>query len=865
MREKYSISFFSAVINLRKPAFVFFLLFCGINMQAQEQPLYDELLIDLKIPRLGTFEVPVAIIDQEAYLAVSSLFEILQLKIDSNESGKIFSGYVIDPANSFRINSVTSQLEVKDEVIELQSDDYVITPTTFYLRTGIFEKLFGLQVIFNFRSLSAELQTSLELPVVKQMRLESMRSSINRVKGVIEPDTLIRRDYPFFRAGMLDWGLITTQQTRGDNDNRLNLGLGTMIAGGETNLRLNYSTNIPLTSRNQFYQWKLVNNNSTYFKQITAGKIFTRSTSSLFAPVVGIQFSNSPVMNRRSFGTYTLSEFTEPRWTVELYVNNVLIDYTVADASGFYSFDIPLVYGNTSVDLRFYGPYGEERSEERNINIPYNFIPKNELEYTLSAGIVEDDENRKFSRLNLNYGLSNGITIGGGVEYLNGIDSGEVMPFLNTSARLGSNLLFSGEYTYGVKAEALLSYRSGSNFQVDLNYTNYDSDQTAVNYNYLEERKITLSSPIRTKFFTAFSRFSVNQVILPTTQFTTGQFLLSGLLFGVSTNLTTFGLFNQNALKPTVYTTLSQTYRLPYQFLFSPQIQYEYGSGRLTNTVLEFERAIFKRGFFNIAYENNFRRDAHTFEIGLRYNFNFAQTSLTSRIGNRNSSFVQSAQGSLLFDRNTQKLSGTRRNSVGKAGVTIYPFLDYNANGKRDAMEPLVSGLKLKSKPGNLSYNKEKTIIQISDLQPYRELILEIDPSSLDNIAWKIENSRIAIETLPNHYRKLEIPINVLGELSGMVFLKDKNKIEGQGRILINIYNSEKIKVTSVLSEGDGYFSYLGLKPGNYIAKIDEEQLNQLGFTSNPGKFSFDIEISEFGDIVDNLEFIIEAKKEEDQ
>jgi hypothetical protein len=194
----------------------------------------------------------------------------------------------------------------------------------------------------------------------------------------------------------------------------------------------------------------------------------TRATSSLFAPVSGVQISNSPMQNRRSFGTYLLNDYTEPRWTVELFVNNVLVDFTQADASGFYSFEVPLMYGNTSVNLRFYGPWGEERIEERMINIPYNFVPKNEVEYTASAGIVENEEMQRFGRFNLNYGLSNAITIGGGVEYLSGVESGEVMPFVNSSMRLAQGLLFSGEYMYGVRGDALLSYRTPKNLQLDL-------------------------------------------------------------------------------------------------------------------------------------------------------------------------------------------------------------------------------------------------------------------------------------------------------------------------------------------------------------------------------------------------------------
>lgn len=841
-----------------KILFFFLLIFSISTTKAQNYPEYDELTVDVSIPKLGSMEIPIAIKDQEAYIGVKPLLDLLKLKINKSSDGKVLTGYIINPEDDFVINSQTLEIKRGEQVFQLSKKDFIITPTSFYLHSDFFDKVFSLDTQFNFRSLNIKLDTELELPVIKQQRLERMRTNLNYVKGVSEPDTIIKRNYPFFRAGMIDWGVITTQQTNGLNDNRFNLGFGTLLAGGETNVRLNYSTNVPFTSRNQFYQWRYVDNSNTLFKQVTAGKIFTRATSSLFAPVVGVQFTNTPVLNRKSFGSYTLSDFTEPRWTVELYVNNVLIDYTEADASGFYSFEVPLVYGNTSVDLRFFGPYGEERTEKRNIIIPYNFVPRNELEYTLSAGIVEDRENRKFSRFNLNYGLSNSITFGGGVEYLSDVLSGEVMPFINTSARITSNILFSGEYTYGVKAEGLLSYRNPGSFQIDLNYINYDKDQTAINFNYLEERKITFSSPIRTKFFNAFSRFSVNQIILPYTEFTTAEMLLTGVLFGVSTNLTTYGLFNERAKQPTVYSALSQTYRLPHQILFSPRLQYEYSSAEFTNLALEFERPFIKRGYINLGYENNFRSNAHTFEVGLRYAFDFSQTSITSRIGNRNSSFVQAAQGSLLYDSNNNQFLTNRRTSVGKAGLAIYPYLDLNSNGIKDEMEPGVAGVQLKNKSGYLTYNDDETVIRITDLQPYRDFMIEVEPTSLDNIAWRVENPKIAVETIPNQFQAINIPIIILGEVSGYVYFKDGNHVQGQGRIIVNILDENGTLVKSILTEDYGYFNYLGLKPGMYKAVIDPDQLKTLGYKAQPVENEFNIEVTKFGDIVDDIEFTLE-------
>jgi len=834
-------------------------LFSG-NFKSIAQEEYDEFPIELTVKKLGVTEIPVAIKDQEGYISVSDLFDYLNLKNDVGNTPAAISGFIINPVNSFIFDIPQSIIQYKEESYTISIDDYILTPTTFYLRSSLFGEIFGLNTKFNYRNLSIDLTTELELPKVKELRLESMRENLKDVKGLINPDTLMERKYPFFRAGMADWSVVTTQQTDGNNDNRLTLGLGTMIAGGETNILLNYSTKVPFTSKNQFYQWKYVNNNSNIFKQVTAGKIFTRATSSLFAPVVGVQFTNTPVSNRRSFGSYTLTDVTDPRWTIELYVNNVMIDFTEADASGFFSFEVPLMYGNTIVNLRFYGPYGEERTEERIINIPYNFIPKKELEYTLSAGIVENENNDRFSRFNLNYGLTNGFTIGGGVEYLSDIKSGEFMPFINSSIRIASGLLFSGEYMNGVKAEGLLSYRTPSNLQIDLNYINYYKDQTAINYNYLEERKISLSLPIRTKLFTAYSRFSINQIVLPTTKFTTAQLLMSGAVFGISTNLTTYGLYTARSNNPTIYSTLSQTYRLPYQLLLSPQIQYDFNDNSITNLILRLERPFLKRGFVNVGFENNFSRKSHIFEIGLRYNLNFAQTSLTSRIGNLNSTFVESARGSFLFDDQTGYVTTNDRSSVGKGAVTIIPFLDLNGNNKLDKMEPGVPGLEIANMGGSVTYNHDRTQLRIYDLQPYVNLILKIDALSLDNIAWNIEKPIIALETVPNQFKTIYIPVKVLGEVSGMVYIKDKNETKGQGRISINILNSSNKVVGDFLTEGDGYFTFLGLMPGNYKAVIDPKQLDNLGYSSSPSEIKFTVEVSEFGDIVDDLEFVLEKE-----
>jgi len=580
-------------------------LFCfllpAIPAQAQNENDYEEISILMNIQQLGTIEIPAIIRNQEIFLPVTDMFDVLKIKNTPSGRFDSVSGFFINQIASYFIDYPNSRIKYLGKVYELKPNDLVRTETNLYLRINYFGDIFGLECKFNFRSLTVNLTTQLELPVIKELRLEQIRNNMNRLKGKVKADTIIKRGYPVFHFGMTDWSVIGTQQIKGPADTMVNLGLGGIIAGGEANVFLNYSTSEPFTERQQQYLWRFANNDYHFLKQAIAGKINSQATSSIYAPVVGVQFTNTPTTYRLSFGTYTLADHTKPGWTVELYVNNALVNYTKADASGFFQFEVPMVYGNTEVKLRFYGPYGEETTSVKSISIPFNFLPAKEVEYTVSGGVVEDAAGSRFAKANLNYGLSRRLTIGGGIEYLSSVTSGNTMPFLNFSLRLASSLLITGEYTYGVRWKGIMSYRLRSNFQIDLNYIKYVPGQTAINFNYLEERKAILSYPVRGRNFSSYMRLTLDQIILPISQYTTAEFLLSGGFFGISTNFTTYALFSGSA-KPTVYSNLSLGYRLPKGFTLTPQTQYDYNLNRFISVKCELEKRIFRNGSVNASF-----------------------------------------------------------------------------------------------------------------------------------------------------------------------------------------------------------------------------------------------------------------------
>ncbi|MCD6598295.1 MAG: SPOR domain-containing protein, partial [Bacteroidales bacterium] len=853
-------------VNSIKFFIIFICLFTflpGITSFAQEETAYDEISVFLNVRNVGSGEIDAVIKGSEVYLPVTDLFDFLKIRNIPSPGLETITGFFINQEASYSIDRIKNQIQYGNKSFKLETGDLIRTETNLFLRSSFYGQIFGLNCIFDFRNLSVTVNTKLELPIIREMRQAEMRENLNRLKGEVKADTIIGRSYPMFHFGMADWSVIATEQINGQAETRLNLTLGAIIAGGETTVSLNYNSREPFTEKQQYYLWRRVNNDNKFVKQVMAGKVFTHATSSIFDPVVGVQVTNTPTTFRKSFGSYTLNDKTEPGWMVELYVNNVLVDFVKADAAGFYSFQVPLVYGNSLVRLKFYGPWGEERVSERNISIPFNFLPKKKLEYYVNAGIVEDTLFSRFSRSSVNYGLSRGVTIGAGYEYLSSVSSGPMMPFANASFRLAPNLLLSTEFTYGVRAKGSLSYRLRSNIQFDLNYTKYAKGQTAINFNYLEERKVAISVPIRIKKFSAYTRLTVNQLVLPTTLYTTGEWLLSGSLWGVSTNLTTYALFIGNT-SPTVYSNLALSFRFPGNITVTPQIQYGFTDNGLQTGRIRLEKRVIQNGYLNLSYEKSFMSDFYVGEIGFRYDFKFAQSGFSTRRTNKYTTLVQHARGSFISDRKTRYNTTDNRANVGKGGITVLPFIDINANGTRDAGEPKAYGLSLRASSGRIERIDNDTTIRIFNLEPYADCFIELEQSGFDNISWTLKNKTMSVAVDPNMLKLIEIPIYVVGEASGMVTI-DKGEGEplGLARVIVNFYNSDQKLSGRTLTEQDGYFSYFGLAPGTFTVRLDTAQMRKLSMISTPDSINFDITANIEGDFIDGLDFNIKMKSEE--
>ena len=724
--------------------------FIYVKNFAQETNQFEETSIFLNIPKLGIFEVPSFVREEVLYLPVSNLFTFLRINNTSSPNYDSVSGFFLHKEDVYLIDRGLNRIIYREKVYNLNPGDLIRTETSLYLRSNYFGMVFGLQCDFNFRTLTVTLITNLELPVIRELRMEQMRNNLRRIKEGLKADTTINRSYPIFHFGMADWTIAASQQIMGRNDLWLNLSLGSIIFGGEGNVTLRYNNYRPFNEKEQYYLWHHANNDHPILRQVMLGKISPLTISSVHEPLIGAMVTNTPTTFRRSFGTYTLSDHTEPGWLVELYVNSILVDYTKADASGFFTFEVPLVYGNSAILLRFYSPWGEERKTEKNISIPFNFLPPRKIEYTASIAMIEDRLNSRFARANFNYGLNRRITLGGGVEYNSSVIPGSTMPFVNFSVNLASSLLISAEYTYGVRIKSFLSYHFPWDLQLELNYIRYDKEQMAINPFPYEERKAMISMPFRSSNFSSQLKLTVDQFIYPHSKNLNAQLLFSSNFYGISANITTEGFF-YNSSYPFISSIFSFGFRLPARFILTPQVRLQYNPGRFLSFKAVLEKRLFTYGTFKTSYEYTFLGNFQNFQIGLQYNFSFAQTSLSTNFGNDHTLFVQTLNGSLMFDGKTHWAGTDNRTNVGRGALVISPFLDLNFNGKRELNEPKVTGLNVRIPGGGrIEENKRDSSIRVFNLEPFTSYFIETDPSSFENIAWQIKKPVISVAIDPN-------------------------------------------------------------------------------------------------------------------
>jgi hypothetical protein len=824
---------------------------------------YDEIPVTVSIEAYGSINLNVIYTeDNLLYINVEELFKKLKINCAVSLSGDSINGFTENESKPYLIDYNLRQIKTGNKIWNNRKG--VVKETgIIYLESSLFAETFGVTVTFNFRSLTCFLKSNFELPLIKELRIEKMRKNLSKVKGTIKADTVLNRNYHLFKFGMADWSFTTTQMPQTQTLNRFNLGIGGELFFGEADISYNYNSQFKFDNRQLNYQWRWIDNDKKFIKQAQAGKIYPGTISYINAPIIGGVIRNTPTTVRKATGYYTINEITEPNWAVELYINNQLVDYTTADPSGRYIFKVPIVYGYTTVKLKYYGPAGEERSEERTLNTAFSLMPSKEFEYGLTAGVLQDSLGSRMGKAEFNYGVNTSLTIGTGVEYLSSIPGNPAIPFAKITLQPFNKLVINGEYAHSVKTRVLVNYYFKRNAFLEIDYSRFKEGQLATPFNALRELKAKLFIPLQYKTVSGYATIDYSGLGYKSYNYKHATFIFSGYYKKFSATSTTVlnRLPQEDSYTISGRSALLFSFRLQKGLSIRPSATVNLNEKNILLYGAEIEKRI-KKGIFSISYQKNILYNDYTVGLGLKYDLKFMRTSLSSLISKHNVTTSQSAQGSLAFGSGNKYVHANQLSAAGKGGISLYPFLDINQNGIFDKGEHMVKLASVKVMSNNVIFNDKDSIIRIAGLYAFTRYNLQFNDRDLENISWRFKNHTYDVLIDPNQFKRIDIPVIAMGEVNGMVYMNANNLLNGIGRILIKIYEKNSaIPIAETLSEQDGYMQYLGLKPGEYTARVDAAQLNKLGLSATPLQISFTIKTTEEGDIAGPVNFIL--KKEE--
>ena len=863
---------------------VFLILLCPAKGQSDSE---NEVYLTFSHPSIGQFYLTAAIIEEVALLPLGELLNLFEIPAEQVIESRGLRGNFPTPKDYWEINPLTHEFTLGNTTVELADDLFLMGEWDLYLHPKILQAVFGLDFTFSMNTLSLSLKTSISLPVEDRKKRELARNkSLQYGKKADLPfaPLLYPRDRKMLRMGMIDYNLNHTS-TPGDQITQGLFNVGLEAFGGDMTGTLNVvRSNEGVKSSLNGLRWRYVlpaamePTKNAALTSISAGDIFSGGRSEV-GSMVGISLTNDPIVPRQVLDLFVIDGYTEPDSEVELLLGNQMADFTRADELGYYRFNTPINFGAQRIGIRIYTPQGKVIMEDRQIQIPFTFLPRGFVSYSVQAGVprigLDSLGSDLTARTNVAYGISNSLTARVGTDYNFNQNTGIPYSFVGLSARVFQQYLVNADIVPRRYAQADASVFFPNNTNITAQYKEYFQDSVFNIQNNIRDLSMNMFWPFR--LLGKQSGFRVGgtrmQGITRTRNSILGDFNTQvGRMvarFNFRGNLNEFhyseeqiGYTDFRGVVTSSFTyTLSRSPWVPVYvrgMFLRGQLTYNPFIKTPTNYGILFSQTLFKQGRFTLGYDHNLLVKRGRFQVGFLYDFNFIRTSTQFQKAGSSYGLMQSITGSMAYDPTGAIIHGNR-DQVNRAGVAVKLFIDENNNGIYDQYEYIVSAKAVRLDGfASTPLIGSDGILRFSQLQSYWTYRMEIDKNALPDPTLAPKQSTFSFVADPNHYRMIEVPLYRTGTIEGIV-----NRTNGNGELsavggLRLLLVGEDGKTETLRTFNDGGFYTYGLIPGKYTLSIDPQQLAYTKMIATTQTINIEVEATADGDYITGLDFYLE-------
>lgn len=605
---------------------------------------------------------------------------------------------------------------------------------------------------------------------------------------------------------------------------------------------------------------------------VEVGSVFTPSRELLGSSRMGrgLALGNYPTSFRTKFDAKSFRGNLPDGWSVELFIEKILVGYQLAKTDGLYEFlDIPLRFGLNEIRLVFHGPVGQRREEVHRLDVSASQLPKGALYYQAFA--IENEEGGHSIFMGADYGLGKSLSLNAGVF------RAREDALQATTAQIG----FQGFLPF-------LSFQGGFAGQRSGGRAAYGVLNTGWGFSTLTVRH-TETREFQGRDFSSTGR----QVLSRTGVNLQGSWTLNGWMpfqvglsdqrdrfkggglstqsrFSVGVSIMGWSIANalewRNAKGLSVAAESSRAGNLSValsanQLNFRGEVSYRLSDAtrrsRLERITTSAEFKSSARG----AYQAGITREVASHNTAIFASFGRMEGKMGLSLRAQYSSLDRLSATlrlsiSLVREPRTGAWATNAMSMADGGAVSAVAFLDGNGNGLQEPGEPLLEGVAFNQNGAKRPPLKEKKGVSlVGPLFRGNEAYLSVDTSSLEDPYMKPRTDVLAVLPRPGKVPQLSFALVVLGEVTGTVFLSDNGKRKEYPGISVELVNDQGMVVKSLASAYDGFFDFTEVPPGDYILRVSPADILRLHLIPPTPK---PLKITPTSNVFDGVDLIIE-------
>lgn len=813
------------------------------------------------------------------------------------ENGRA-SGWYISENRLFSLDLLRREVVVDGRpqrfdrnLVELHEDD-------IYVDTRLLAKWFPVDITFDLSNLLVKLESREPLPMELRLEREGRRrvAAGRRGPGVVYPGV----EAPYQWAG---WPAVNLSAEAGYRKDSLGEGAFTgrynLLAGGDL---LKHEATLFVAGNNDQgvdqarFEMGRKDPDGELLGPVGATEYAFGDIAMTPVDLIarsrfgrGAQISSFPLDRVGQFDRTTVIGDLPLGWEVELYRNDVLLDFQTARDDGRYEFtDVPLLVGLNILTLEFFGPQGQRRTEIRRILVGQGQVEPGKAHFRLAAN--QQDENllpvdgsdtlsvtdaalqgEARALAEAEYGISRNVSVAGSVATIP-LASGR-----RTYGSLGLRTGFGPVYSrldVIRDSEGGMAGKFGAQISMPLNLS-FLADHSEFR-DYLSETIVDDGDlPVRSSNLRLDGVVSSGQQFrLPFTFGATREQSESGATDTILTNRLSTVVkrvsFSNNLewrkldTATLDSTTLRGTFLAGgrvYRTSLRGELRYDVQpESRLTTATLTSETR-FRNGInARLGVQRTFVAPTlTTVSAGLSRTFDFASVGITGSWSNDGAwNGLLSYTTSFGRDPQTGEWHVSAKPAADYGSASVRAFLDNDLDGVFGPDDTPLQGVVFDSGIRRVDAPTDRDgVAYLSALPAYRDMNLTISPQSLEDPYWVSDPEGYRIRPRPGYTTIVDFPVVVTGEVDGTVYLQRDGAMTEVADVALQLVGDDGSVVGETTSVFDGFFLFEFVRPGRYRLRVDPEQLARLDLAAE-GERSVVIEGS--GTIVSALQILLRPR-----